>query len=75
MSIRSENYTYEVSKQGGVWHVLRDKVFYGDFLTRGDAVRGACFGARADEARGHSAQVLAPPGDSPLPHFEPHFGS
>jgi hypothetical protein len=53
--------------------VLRDKVFYGDFLSRGDAVRGACFGARTDEARGRRAQVLADEGKAPLPHYEPHF--
>ena len=65
--------TYEILKQGGAWHVLRDKVFYGDFLSRGDAVRGACFGARTDEARGRRAQVLADEGKAPLPHYEPHF--
>lgn len=74
MSTKSVPLIYQVSETGGVWHVLRDRAFFGDFPTRGDAVRAACLGARTEEALGRSAQVLALPGNTPLPHHEPHFG-
>jgi hypothetical protein len=68
------DHTFRIWCDETVWQVYRDDGFYGDFLTRGDAVRAACFGARSDEGRGHTAQVLAYPGNQPIPHFEPHFG-
>jgi len=66
--------TFRVSDVGGRWQVSRDAVFWGDFLSRGDAVRAACFGARKEELRGRSSRVLAPPADQLMSHYEPHFG-
>jgi hypothetical protein len=66
--------TFKVSDRDGRWQVSRDAVFWGDFLSRGDAVRAACFGARAEEQRGRTSRVIAPPNDELMPHYEPHFG-
>jgi hypothetical protein len=60
--------TFRAALRSGVWTVTRDEVFYGDFLTRAEAVRQACLAARAFEARGGEARVLAPPGETPIPH-------
>jgi hypothetical protein len=54
--------------------VRRDAVFWGDFLSHGDAVRAACFAARNEERRGRASRVLAPPGDQLMSHYEAHFG-
>lgn len=59
----------------GIWHVRRNNVFFGDYLTRGNAIRGACAGARTEEERGRVAQVFEPPGTVALPHHEPHLGA
>lgn len=66
--------TFQVADQDGRWRVFRDEVFWGCFHSHGDAVRAACFGARAAEQRGRSARVLAPPHNQLMPHYEAHFG-
>ncbi|MFC3069345.1 hypothetical protein [Phenylobacterium soli] len=71
---RKSGCTFRVRETAGVWRVSRDGALYGEFLTRGDAVRGACFGARSEDSRGRGAEVLAAPGDQRVPHYEPHFG-
>ena len=65
---------FTVSDKAGSWQVFRDAVAVGDFHSRGDAVRAACFSARAEEKHGRRAQVIASPGDSIMPHYEAHFG-
>ena len=66
--------TFRVRQKSDVWQVSCDETLYGEFLTRGDAVRAACFGARAEDRRGRGSQVLMTPGDRRIPHYEPHFG-
>lgn len=65
---------FRVHESTGVWQVSRDEALYGEFHTRGDAVRAACFGARAQDRYGRGSKVLVTPGDRPIPHYEPHFG-
>ena len=65
--------TFRVSGDGDAWQVRLNDRPYGEFLTRGDAVRGACLGARAADARGANAEVLSAPGEERMPHYEPHF--
>ena len=74
VEIRLTPRTFRVWEQSGQWRVSRDGAFYGDFLTRGDAVRAACFGARTQNGYGRTAEVIASPGDQRIPHFDPHFG-
>jgi hypothetical protein len=66
--------TFQVSDQGGRWRVSRNSVFWGTFHSHGDAVRAACFGARAEEQHRGPARVLAPPNDQLMPHYDAHFG-
>jgi hypothetical protein len=70
---RRSGCTFRVRQTSDVWRVSRDGALYGEFLTRGDAVRGACFGARSEDSRGGAAEVLTAPGDQRVPHYEPHF--
>jgi hypothetical protein len=65
--------TFRVLEDAGGWRVSLNDQPYGDFATRGDAVRAACLGARSAEGLGDKAQVLAAPGDERVPHHEPHF--
>ncbi|HEY8618058.1 hypothetical protein [Phenylobacterium sp.] len=65
--------TFRVSGEGEAWRVRLGDTVYGEFLSRGDAIRGACLGARTAEARGGKAEVLSAPGDERMPHYEPHF--
>jgi hypothetical protein len=67
--------TFRIRQKSKIWEVSRDEVLYGDFLTRGEAVRAACFGARTQDSHGRPAQVVASPGDELIPHNEPHFGA
>jgi hypothetical protein len=67
--------TFRVTLRTGVWNVSRDGVFFGDYMTRGNAIRAAYAGARIEEGRGRLAQVFEPPGAVALPHHEPHFGA
>jgi hypothetical protein len=71
---RETGCTFRVLQKSEVWQVSRDETFYGEFLTRGDAVRAACFGARAQDRRGRGSRVVMTPGDQRIPHYDPHFG-
>ncbi|KRB46556.1 hypothetical protein [Phenylobacterium sp. Root700] len=65
--------TFRASLRGGVWEVTRDYVFYGDYLTREEAIDGACKAARSVEASGGSARVMATPSDTLIAHQIPRF--
>lgn len=45
--------------RSGVWSVTKNDRFYGDYLSKADAVSAACAAARAVEALGGTARVLA----------------
>ncbi|HEY8571923.1 hypothetical protein [Phenylobacterium sp.] len=62
--------TFRASSRSGVWQVTRDHVFYGDYLTREDALRSACDAARTFDAAGGTARVVAPPGESVVLHTQ-----
>jgi hypothetical protein len=64
---------FHVTLGSGVWHVRRDGVFFGDYLSRGNAIRAAYAAARSEEKRGFTAKVFEPPGVRALPHHEPHL--
>lgn len=51
--------TFHATLRSGVWSVTKDHVFYGDYFSRGQAIASACYGARAVEAIGGEACVLA----------------
>jgi len=51
-----------------VWSVTRDGLFYGDYLSRAEALGGACAAARDVEALGGAAEVRAGPDDTLVPH-------
>src|SRR2546427_522572 len=59
---------FRIDQRSGVWVVTKNDTFYGDYLSRGQAIESACFGARAVEAQGGSAEVLATPGDERVDH-------
>ena len=65
--------TFRASLRGGVWEVTRDYVFCGDYLTREEAIDGACKAARSVEASGGSARVMATPSDTVIAHQIPRF--
>jgi hypothetical protein len=71
---RGTGCTFRVFWNSDIWQVSRDESLYGEFLTCGDAVRAACFGARAQDRHGRGSQVLMTPGNQCVPHYEPHFG-
>jgi len=58
--------TFRAGKRSDVWFVTKDHAFYGEYLTRGQALAAARLGAEAMEAQGGSAQVLEAPGDLPV---------
>jgi hypothetical protein len=60
--------TFQVSEQSGVWAVSKNGAFYGDYLSREQAVRSACYGARSVEATGGQARVFGPPGNALISH-------
>jgi hypothetical protein len=60
--------TFRAVLRGEVWEVRRDSAFYGDYLSREQAIQGACLGARAVESRGGAACVLVDPGGKVVPH-------
>ena len=64
----SRDTTFRATLRAGVWSVTRNNVFYGDYLNRSQAVRSACYGARAVEATGGQALVLVTPGDEVIAH-------
>ena len=71
---RATGCTFRVRQTSEAWQVSRDETVYGDFHTRGDAVRAACFGARAQDRHGPGSQVRLMPADERVSHYEPHFG-
>jgi len=66
--------TFAVSEELGTWQVRRDTVPVGRFHSRGDAIRAACFRARAEDKAGRRARVIAAPGELLMPHYESHLG-
>lgn len=72
---RSTGCTFRVLQTSEKWQVSRDDRFYGEFHTRGDAVRAACLGARNQDRHGGESKVLIAPGDRRVPHYQPHFPS
>ncbi len=66
---------FRIALRSGIWNVSRNDVFFGDYRTRGNAVRAACEAARIEEGRGRLAQVFEPPGRVALPHHEPHLSA
>ena len=67
----SRDTTFRATQRGAVWAVTKNNAFYGDYLNRMQAIRSACHGARAVEATGGQALVLAAPGDEVIPHRDP----
>jgi hypothetical protein len=65
---RNRDTTFRASLISGVWSVTKNNVFYGDYLDRTQAIRSACYGARAVEATGGQARVLLLPGDELIAH-------
>ena len=63
--------TFRTRQRGGVWSVTKDHVFYGDFLSRTEAVRSACSAARTVESLGGSASVLVGPSEAVVRHQDP----
>jgi hypothetical protein len=63
--------TFRAAVRSGIWSVTKNDRFYGDYLTRTNAVWAACDAARRIEAGGGSAQVLADPAQSVIPHSAP----
>lgn len=63
--------TFRVGQRGEVWYVTRERVFYGDYNTKAQAIAAACFGARAAEAQGAKAAVLDGPDGTAVPHKLP----
>jgi hypothetical protein len=60
--------TFRVGERSGVWYVNKNDSFYGDYLSRGQAIEAACFGARTVEAQGGVALVVTLPGEVPVAH-------
>lgn len=51
--------TFRATLRAGIWSVTKNNVFYGDYFSRDQAIASACYGARAVEAIGGEARVLA----------------
>lgn len=64
--------TFRTRSDAGIWRVTRDDHVFAAYWSEGDARRGACLGARRDEATGRTARVITPSGT--LRHNEPQFG-
>jgi hypothetical protein len=60
--------TFRTNLRDGVWLVTKNHTFYGDYGSRNQAIASACYGARAVEARGGAACVLA--GEEVIPHLD-----
>ena len=63
--------TFLACQRGGVWAVTKNGAFYGDYHSRDQAIRSACYGARNVEATGGEARVLAQPSDELIAHRDP----
>jgi len=64
--------TFQARSDAGIWRVTRDGCAFAAYWSEGDARRGACLGARRDEATGRAVRVITPSGT--LCHNEPQFG-
>jgi hypothetical protein len=62
---------FRAEGSAGVWSVTRDDVFYGDYLSRAEAVSGACAAARDVEALGGTAEVRTGPEGKLVRHQQP----
>jgi hypothetical protein len=60
--------SFVVRLRMGVWEVIKDEVLYGDYTSREQAIRSACYGARAVEATGGEASVTVSPGRETIAH-------
>ena len=60
--------TFRAHQRSGVWSVTKDEAFYGDYLTRDQALQSARAGARAVECRGGAARVLIGSAGQVVPH-------
>ncbi len=65
--------TFRVALRSGVWSVTRNHTFYGDYLSRSEALRGACSAARAVEARDGAARVVAGRDETLVAHHDAKF--
>jgi hypothetical protein len=63
--------TFRVRLCSTVWTVTRNDAFYGDYLTRAEALEGARAAARAVEGLGGAARVIAEPGGKLVAHHRP----
>ena len=68
---RTGRSTFRAGLRSGVWSVTKNSHFYGDYLSRAEAIRSACHAARAVEALGGEAVVLAGPDEAVIPHGDP----
>ena len=64
-------HTFRTGRGGGAWVVTKDHSFYGDYVSRDQAIESACYGARAVEAKGGSARVLDGPDEVVVAHQLP----
>jgi len=64
---------FRVRQAAGGWAVTKNEVFYGDYTSRDQAIRSACYGARAVEATGGQACVKVLPGDEVIAHRDAVF--
>ncbi|MDB5493387.1 MAG: hypothetical protein JWP86_724 [Phenylobacterium sp.] len=65
---RPSRNTFRAALRAGVWSVTKDGQFYGDYMSRDQAIRGACNGARAVEATGSQAKVLVGSDEEVIAH-------
>jgi hypothetical protein len=66
--VAARDSTFRVRLGSAVWSVTKNDVFYGDYLTRAQAVAGACAAACVVDALGGLARVLAEPGSKLIAH-------
>ena len=65
---RPSHSVFRAAQRAGVWSVTKDGEFYGDYMSRDQAIRGACNGAQAVEATGRQAKVLVGSGEEVIAH-------
>lgn len=66
--------TFRIASDKGIWRVTREGEVFAAYWSEGDARRGACLGARRQEAGGGAARVVSLPDALTVPHNQPHFG-
>ena len=71
----SRDTNFRVRQRAGGWAVTKNEVFYGDYVSREQAIRSACYGARAVEATGGQACVKVLPGEEVIAHRETGRGA